>query len=210
MKNMLILPAVSALALVAAGCTPTSGSGDVDSASMNDNMATSSSAKTSTKSTVTVGGAPMYATKNIVENAQNSPIHTTLVKAVVAADLATTLSGPGPFTVFAPTDESFAALPAGTLDTLMKPENKPLLKKILTYHVLPGRVTAADIMKKIKAGGGSAALKTVEGENITATMENGYVKLSGVSGIAYVTQADVKQSNGIIHVVKGVVLPSQG
>lgn len=209
MKNMLILPVTSALALIAAGCTATTGSDEVDSASMKDKMTTSSSVKTSAKSNVTVGGAPMYTSKNIIENAKNSPIHTTLVKAVVAADLATTLSGPGPFTVFAPTDESFAALPAGTLDTLLKPENKPLLTKILTYHVLPGRVSAADIKSKITAGGGSAMLKTVEGENLTATIENGFVKLSGISGIAYVTQPDVKQSNGVIHVVKGVVLPSQ-
>ena len=207
MKKILILPAISALALVAAGCAPTSASDDVDSASSSESMNETSSS--TAKSTVTVGGAAMYPSKNIIENASASPIHTTLVAAVKAAGLVDTLSGTGPFTVFAPTDESFAALPAGTVDTLLKPENKALLTKVLTYHVLPGKVTAADLSKKIKAGNGTATFKTVEGENLTATMENGYVKLAGVTGVAYVTQADVMQSNGVIHVVKGVVLPKQ-
>jgi len=156
---------------------------------------------------VQVGGADMFPTRNIIENAVNSPIHTNLVAAVKAAGLVETLSGPGPFTVFAPTDDAFAALPAGTVETLLMPENKAMLSKILTYHVVPGSVTAADLMQKIRAGGGKAMLTTVAGETLTATMENGSVKLQGKSGTAYVTQADVMQSNGVIHVINGVVLP---
>jgi uncharacterized surface protein with fasciclin (FAS1) repeats len=118
--------------------------------------------------TVMVGGAPMYPTKNIVENAVNSKDHTTLVAAVKAAGLVETLQGPGPFTVFAPTNEAFAALPAGTVETLVKPENKETLTKILTYHVVAGKMTSADLMKAIKAGNGTATLKTVSGGTLTA------------------------------------------
>src|ERR1700739_1589832 len=117
--------------------------------------------------TVMVGGAAMYPSKNIIENAVNSKDHTTLVAAVKAAGLVDTLEGKGPFTVFAPTNEAFAKLPPGTVDTLLKPENKPMLVKILTYHVVAGRYTAADLMKLVKAGGGKATLKTVEGETVT-------------------------------------------
>jgi uncharacterized surface protein with fasciclin (FAS1) repeats len=120
-----------------------------------------------------VGGAAMFPSKNIVQNAVNSPDHTTLVAAVKAAGLVDTLSGAGPFTVFAPTNEAFAKLPAGTVDTLLKPENKDQLVKILTYHVVAGKVSAKDLMKKIKKGGGKAELKTVQGGTITASIANG-------------------------------------
>lgn len=157
----------------------------------------------------TVGGAEMMSSMNIVENASNSPIHTTLVQAVVAADLADTLSGDGPFTVFAPDNQAFAAVPAATRNALMAPANKAMLQSVLTYHVVPGRVTAADLMDMIAAGNGRAMVTTVNGQQLTATMEGQYVKLMGKGGsTAYVSQADVMQSNGIIHVVNGVLTPS--
>lgn len=158
--------------------------------------------------TVMVGGAPMYANKTIVENAVNSPIHTTLVAAVTAAGLVETLSGPGPFTVFAPTDAAFAALPAGTVESLVRPENKATLTTILTYHVVAGRVTAADVIGLIEQGGGSAAITTVSGDTLTASLRDGSVILTDENGgIATVTQADVFQSNGVIHVTDAVSLP---
>jgi len=158
--------------------------------------------------TVTVGGAPMYANKTIVENAVNSPIHTTLVAAVTAAGLVETLSGPGPFTVFAPTDAAFAALPAGTVETLVRPENKATLTKILTYHVVAGRVTAADVIGLIQQGGGSAAITTVSGDTLTASLDGDTVVLTDEKGgTARVTQADVFQSNGVIHVTDAVSIP---
>ena len=158
--------------------------------------------------TVTVGGAPMYPSKNIIENAVNSKDHTTLVAAVKAAGLVDTLSGPGPFTVFAPTNEAFKKLPAGTVDTLLKPENKATLTKILTYHVVPGKVSAADLGAKIKQGNGKAMLKTVQGEDITAEMSGGKVVLvDAKGGKSTVTIADVNQSNGVIHVVDTVLMP---
>ncbi|MBJ6143107.1 fasciclin domain-containing protein [Hymenobacter sp. BT559] len=159
--------------------------------------------------TVMVGGAPMYPTKNIVENAVNSKDHTTLVAAVKAAGLVETLQGPGPFTVFAPTNEAFAALPAGTVESLVKPENKETLTKILTYHVVAGRMTAADLMKAIKAGGGKAELKTVSGGTLTAMMKGPKtIELKDEKGgISTVTIADVMQSNGVIHVVNKVLMP---
>lgn len=155
-----------------------------------------------------VGGAPMYPSKNIVENAVNSKDHTTLVAAVKAAGLVDTLEGPGPFTVFAPTNAAFAKLPVGTVQTLLKPENKGMLTKILTYHVVPGRVTAGQLMAKIKAGHGMARLTTVEGGTLTAKMMNGHVVLiDAKGGMAMVTQADVMQSNGVIHVTNAVSMP---
>jgi uncharacterized surface protein with fasciclin (FAS1) repeats len=158
--------------------------------------------------TVTVGGAAMYPTKTIVENAVNSPIHTTLVAAVTAAGLVETLSGPGPFTVFAPTDEAFAALPAGTVETLVMPENKATLTKILTYHVVAGRVAAADVVAMIQAGGGTAAITTVEGGTLTASLDGSTVVLTDEKGgTARVTQADVFQSNGVIHVTDAISMP---
>jgi uncharacterized surface protein with fasciclin (FAS1) repeats len=156
-----------------------------------------------------VGGAPMYATKNIIQNAVNSKDHTTLVAAVKAGGLVDTLQGSGPFTVFAPTNTAFAALPAGTVDTLLKPENKDALDKILTYHVVPGRLDSRMLDQQITMGGGKAVLKTVQGEpltvqgsgrNLTVTDEKG--------GTARITIADVYQSNGVIQVVDKVLLPN--
>jgi uncharacterized surface protein with fasciclin (FAS1) repeats len=160
--------------------------------------------------TVTVGGAPMYPSKNIVENAVNSKDHTTLVAAVKAAGLVETLSGAGPFTVFAPTNSAFAKLPAGTVETLVKPESKATLTKILTYHVVPGKMTAAALMKAVKDGEGTAKLKTASGDTLTVKQE-GPGKLSitdAKGGKSMVTIADVLQSNGVIHVVDTVLLPS--
>jgi len=155
-----------------------------------------------------VGGAAMYPTKDIVDNAVNSKDHTTLVAAVKAAGLVETLKGPGPFTVFAPTNAAFAKLPAGTVETLVKPENKTTLTAILTYHVVAGRMTAADIMKAIKAGGGKASLTTVNGATLTASMMGSKVMLTDAKGgMSTVTIANVMQSNGVIHVVDTVLLP---
>ncbi len=156
-----------------------------------------------------VGGAAMYQTKNIVENAVNSKDHTTLVAAVKAAGLVETLEGAGPFTVFAPVNSAFDKLPAGTVDTLLKPENKDALVKVLTYHVVAGRVTSKDLVKMIKHGGGKAELKTVEGGTLTATLQGGKVVLTDEKGgMATVTIADVYESNGVIHVVDSVLLPN--
>lgn len=156
----------------------------------------------------TVGGAPMYPTKTIVENAVNSKDHTTLVAAVQAAGLAEALSGPGPFTVFAPTNAAFAKLPAGTVETLVKPENKGTLTSILTYHVVPGRVSATELIAMIEQGGGKAELTTLAGGKLIAHMMGGKVAImDAAGGMATVTQADVFQSNGVIHVTDGVFLP---
>jgi uncharacterized surface protein with fasciclin (FAS1) repeats len=156
-----------------------------------------------------VGGAAMYSTKNIVENAINSKDHTTLVAAVKAAGLVDTLEGTGPFTVFAPTNEAFDKLPAGTVDTLLKPENKAMLTKVLTYHVVAGKVTSKDLKKMIKDGGGKAEIKTVEGGTITATAQDGKIVLTDEKGgMSTVTIADVYQSNGVIHVVDTVLMPN--
>jgi uncharacterized surface protein with fasciclin (FAS1) repeats len=156
-----------------------------------------------------VGGAPMYANKNIIQNAVNSKDHTTLVAAVKAGGLVDTLQGAGPFTVFAPTNAAFAALPAGTVDTLLRPENKGALGKILTYHVVAGRLDSRILDQQIAMGGGKTVLKTVEGEpltvrgsgkNLTVTDEKG--------GAAHITIADVYQSNGVIQVVDKVLMPN--
>ena len=158
---------------------------------------------------VTVGGAPMYDNKDIIDNAVNSKDHTTLVAAVKAAGLVETLKGPGPFTVFAPTNTAFAALPAGTVDSLLKPESKPTLTKVLTYHVVSGKMDAAALSKAISAGGGKAVLKTVSGGTLTAMSSGGKVMVMDESGgSATVTTADVLQSNGVIHVVDKVLLPN--
>ena len=157
---------------------------------------------------VMVGGAPMYANKDIVDNAVNSKDHTTLVAAVKAADLVATLKGPGPFTVFAPTNAAFAALPAGTVDTLLKPENKAMLRKVLTYHVVVSKMDSAALIKAIDAGGGKATLTEVSGGTLTATKSGTTIMLSDESGgMAHVTIPDVVQSNGVIHVVDKVLLP---
>jgi uncharacterized surface protein with fasciclin (FAS1) repeats len=157
---------------------------------------------------VMVGGAPMLASKDIIDNAVNSKDHTTLVAAVKAAGLVDTLKGPGPFTVFAPTNAAFAALPAGTVDTLLKPENKAKLTGVLTYHVVPGKWDAAAVSKMIKDGGGMASIKTVAGGTLVAKAAGGKVTLTDeMGGVANVTIADVYQSNGVIHVVDKVLLP---
>src|SRR6202167_4321054 len=154
-----------------------------------------------------VGGAPMYPSKTIVDNAVNSKDHTTLVAAVKAAGLVDTLSSPGPFTVFAPTNAAFAKLPAGTVDNLLKPENKDMLAKVLTYHVVPGRMTAVNLMKAVKDGEGAAKLKTVAGEEIWVKQAGpGKLTITDSKGdVAMVTIADVIQSNGVIHVIDTVL-----
>ena len=158
--------------------------------------------------TVMVGGAEMFPSKTIVENAVNSRDHTTLVAAVKAAGLVPTLSGPGPFTVFAPTNAAFAKLPAGTVDTLLKPENLSTLQTVLTYHVVPGRLTAADLMQQIRASGGQARLTTVQGGTLTARMMGNRIMLMDAKGgMSHVTQANVMQSNGVIHVTDAVSMP---
>jgi uncharacterized surface protein with fasciclin (FAS1) repeats len=155
-----------------------------------------------------VGGAAMYPTKTIVENAVNSKDHTTLVAAVKAAGLVETLSGPGPFTVFAPTNAAFAKLPAGTVDTLLKPENKAMLTSVLTYHVVPGRITAADIAANAKAHMGKATYATVQGGMLTFMKSGkGWVVKDAKGDVAKITIANVMQSNGIIHVVDTVLMP---
>lgn len=158
--------------------------------------------------TVMVGGAAMYPSKNIVENAVNSKDHTTLVAAVKAAGLVETLQSAGPFTVFAPTNAAFEMLPAGTVDNLVKPENKAALTGILTYHVVAGKWNAKDIAKMIKDGNGTAEIKTVAGGKLTAMMEGKKIAVKDESGNkAYVTISDVNQSNGVIHVIDHVLLP---
>ncbi len=157
---------------------------------------------------VMVGGAPMLASKDIIDNAVNSKDHTTLVAAVKAAGLVDTLKSAGPFTVFAPTNAAFAALPAGTVDTLLKPENKGMLTGILTYHVVPGKVDAAALTKMIMDGNGSTSFKTVAGGMLTAKSAGGKVVITDEKGgMSTVTIADVYQSNGVIHVVDKVLLP---
>lgn len=157
-----------------------------------------------------VGGKEMYPSKNIIENAVNSADHTTLVAAVKAAGLVETLEGPGPFTVFAPTNEAFGKLPAGTIDSLLKPENKATLTKVLTYHVVAGRLSKSDLMKKIKEGNGSAELTTVEGGKLWVSLHDGkHIMLKDEKGgTALVTIANVFQSNGVIHVIDTVVMPN--
>jgi uncharacterized surface protein with fasciclin (FAS1) repeats len=158
--------------------------------------------------TVMVGGAPMYPSKNIVENAVNSKDHTTLVAAVKAAGLVDTLASPGPFTVFAPTNEAFAKLPKGTVETLLKPENKDKLVAVLTYHVVPGHLTAQDLADKVDQMGGHAMLKTVQGEDLTFTAAGGTITITDAKGgTATIITADVFQSNGIIHVIDNVLMP---
>ncbi len=175
-------------------------------------MATSSTAPAAPAGTTMVGGAAMYPTKNIIENAVNSKDHTTLVAAVKAAGLVDTLEGPGPFTVFAPTNAAFAALPAGTVDTLLKPENKAKLTAVLTYHVVPGRLTTADLNKLMAANGGRAVLTTVNGGTITVIRDAmGTLQVVDSKGRpAVITVPDVIQSNGVIQVINSVLLPPGG
>ena len=155
-----------------------------------------------------VGGAEMLPSRTIVDNASRSKDHTTLVAAVKAAGLVDTLAGSGPFTVFAPTNAAFAKLPAGAVDGLLKPEAKPALQGVLTYHVVPGRVMAGDLVGLVRAGGGSATLTTVQGGTLTARLSGSSVVLTDAKGgTSTVTQADVTQSNGVVHVVDSVLMP---
>ena len=171
-------------------------------------VAVSGSAIVAAQTNPMVGGAAMYPNKTIVENAVNSKDHTTLVAAVKAAGLVDTLQSKGPFTVFAPTNAAFAALPAGTVDTLLKPENKATLTSILTYHVVPGKIDAKMLMKMMEDGKGTTTFKTVAGGSLTAKTSGGKVMITDEKGgSATVTIADVMQSNGVIHVVDKVLLP---
>src|SRR5579875_271620 len=155
-----------------------------------------------------VGGAPMYANKTVAANASAAPNLTTLVAAVKAADLVDTLNGPGPFTVFAPTNDAFNKLPAGTVDTLVQPDNKDKLTKILTYHVVPGKYDSKRLMKEIKKGGGTFKVKTVEGDELSFSMDGKMIKVTDdKGGSADVTTADVYQSNGVVHVIDTVLMP---
>jgi uncharacterized surface protein with fasciclin (FAS1) repeats len=205
------LPAASAgialAALLAVGAC--SGGGDSTKTAAASPSSSSSSAATSPGSTVMVGGEAMYPNRTIVANAVNSKDHTTLVAAVKAADLADTLSGAGPFTVFAPTNAAFAALPAGTVDTLLKPENKGTLSSVLTYHVVPGRLDSAALKDRVRAGGGRAELTTAAGGRLTVAMNGprNLVVMDASGNTAEVSTYDVYQSNGVIHVVDHVLLP---
>ncbi|MGA8938528.1 MAG: fasciclin domain-containing protein [Acidobacteriaceae bacterium] len=172
-------------------------------------LAVASIAATAQMQDPTVGGAAMFPSKNIVENAVNSPVHKTLVAAVKAAGLVDTLEGPGPFTVFAPTDAAFNKLPAGTVANLVKPENHDTLVKILTYHVVPGKITTKDLKEWIKKGNGSYTAKTVEGGTLTFTEHMGKIKITDEKGgSAWITTANVYQSNGMIQVINAVLMPS--
>lgn len=186
-------------------------SGCAMSDNMNSDMSSAPVPSSSrAEQTVMVGGAAMYPSRNIIENAVNSRDHTTLVAAVRAAGLVETLSGPGPFTVFAPTNAAFDKLPAGTVDTLVQPANRATLTRILTYHVVPGRLTAADLAQRVSAGNGRAMLTTVQGATLTVTQSGGRVIVTdGTGGMSTVTTADVIQSNGVIHVVDTVLMPPQ-
>ena len=197
------------LALLAVGaCASGSGGGSTKMAAASPSSL-SSAAMMSPGSTVMVGGEAMYPNKTIVANAVNSKDHTTLVAAVKAADLVDTLSGAGPFTVFAPTNAAFAALPAGTVDTLLKPENKGTLSSVLTYHVVPGRLDSAALRERVRAGGGKAELTTAAGGRLTVAMNGprNLVVTDASGNTAEVSTYDVYQSNGVIHVVDHVLLP---
>jgi uncharacterized surface protein with fasciclin (FAS1) repeats len=172
-------------------------------------LATPAFAQQKKEQTVTVGGAPMYPSKNIVQNAVNSKDHTTLVAAVKAAGLVDTLQGPGPFTVFAPVNKAFDKLPKGTVETLLKPENKPKLVSVLTYHVVPGRLSAKDLMDAARKNGGQTKLKTVEGDELTVESKGNMLTIWDTKGnTSKVTIQNVFQSNGVIHVIDTVLLPS--
>lgn len=208
MKTRFTLPLVALAGMVSAAVTAQT----TAPATPAQNAAPATpAAPASTAPNPSVGGAAMDASKTIVANAALAPNLTTLVKAVTAADLATTLSGPGPFTVFAPTNEAFGRLAPGTLDNLLKPENKALLVKALTYHVVPGNIGAAELLKRIDAGGGKVVLTTVEGSPLTIARDGPGVALTDVNGNkSFIEVPDVRQSNGVVHVVNGVVLPKLG
>ena len=208
MKPLLILLSGSAMLSLAACASEAPAPEATEAAEAMPMDAMPSDAAAATAGNSMVGGAEMFADKPIAANASAAPNLTTLVAAVKQAGLVETLAGPGPFTVFAPTNDAFGKVDKATLDSLMTDAKKPALTKVLTYHVVPGTMTAADLAAKIKAGGGKAMLKTVEGGELTLTMDGDRVKVAGMGGSsAYVSQADVKQSNGVVHVVDGVLLP---
>jgi uncharacterized surface protein with fasciclin (FAS1) repeats len=202
MRKFVLLTTVCASAVLAAcGSMQSTGMASAPMAPMTTSMAAAPASKM-------VGGAPMLPGKDIVDNAVNSKDHTTLVAAVKAAGLVDTLKGPGPFTVFAPTNGAFSALPAGTVDTLLKPENKGTLTKVLTYHVVPGRMDAAMLAQEIRRQGGRAMLKTASGGTLSASMSGSNIVITDdKGGMSTVSIADVYQSNGVIHVVDKVLLP---
>ncbi|UVI38346.1 fasciclin domain-containing protein [Qipengyuania spongiae] len=205
MTNFFKIAAASAAALALTACETTM-SDDGDMAM--DNTA-SANTTGSANAGVTVGGAAMSPNRTIVQNASQASNLTTLVTAVQAAGLAETLSGPGPFTVFAPTNAAFDKVPAATRTSLMQPANRAMLRDVLTYHVVPGTLTAADLMQRIRAGNGTATLTTVEGGQLTLRMMGDRIMISGMNGsTAHVTQGDVRQSNGVVHVIDGVLTPS--
>jgi uncharacterized surface protein with fasciclin (FAS1) repeats len=217
MKQTLIATAVLAL-LMSTACTAKQGDAATEDAAAPPAMASTAEAAPQDAMPATgaamprgnpmVGGAPMMADKDIIDNAMNSKDHTTLVAAVKAAGLVDTLKGPGPFTVFAPTNEAFDALPSGTVDKLLKPDMKADLTEVLTYHVVSGNLDAATLTQQVQAGGGSARLKTVQGEELVAKADGGKVTVTDAKGnVANVTIADVRQSNGVIHVVDKVLMP---
>jgi len=204
-KTPFLLTSVAIIGLGLAGCNSEPKAPPTETAPTADTMPAEPAA---TGTNPTVGGAEMFPTKTIVDNAIASPIHKTLVAAVTQAGLVDTLKGAGPFTVFAPTDDAFAKVPKATLDGLMRPAQKTVLADVLKYHVVAGKLTAADIAAKITEGGGKAVLKTVNGQDLTATMSGDKIMLAGADGSkATVTQGDVNQSNGVIHVVDGVLTP---
>ncbi|MEO7410395.1 MAG: fasciclin domain-containing protein [Sphingomicrobium sp.] len=205
--SMLITAAAAALAIGA--CSPSVEAPPAnDMAAIND-MAPSADMAIADSAPVTVGGAEMLPTRTIVENASAASTLTTLVSAVTAAGLVETLSGAGPFTVFAPTNDAFAKLPAGTVEGLVKPAAKADLTKILTYHVVSGKMSAADLTAAIAAGGGKAELTTVQGAKLTATASGGTITLTDAKGgKSTVSQADVNQSNGVVHVIDTVLMPA--
>ncbi|WP_423142710.1 fasciclin domain-containing protein [Parablastomonas sp. CN1-191] len=214
MRNSMFL-AASAAALALAACSSEKTAEPMASSPSADTMATDTMASDTMASDSAmaanpmVGGAPMDAMKPIPVNASAAPNLSTLVSAVKQAGLVDTLAGPGPFTVFAPTNDAFGKVPKATVDSLMAPSGKAALTKVLTYHVVPGKLTAADLAAKIQAGGGKAMLKTVEGEDLTLTMDGTAIRIAGKGGsMAKVETADVMQSNGVVHVVDGVLTPS--
>lgn len=203
-----ILPLAIAAALAMTACSPAEPPAPTPEPAAAVDAAMPEQAMAAMPDNPTVGGAAMDASSNIVTNASAAPNLTTLVAAVKAADLVETLQGPGPFTVFAPTDDAFAKLPAGAVDGLLKPEMKADLAGVLTYHVVAGNFDAAALMQQIQAGGGSATLTTVQGATLTATSDGTGITLTDAKGgTAHVTTADVRQSNGVVHVIDSVLMP---
>jgi uncharacterized surface protein with fasciclin (FAS1) repeats len=209
MKSTLPLAIASVLVLAACSAPDTAAADPAPVPMETADAATPAEPMPDAMANPSVGGAAMYADKDIVTNASAAPNLSTLVAAVKAADLVATLQGPGPFTVFAPTNDAFAKLPAGAVDGLLKPEAKADLTGVLTYHVVAGNVDAAALMAQIKAGGGSAKLTTVQGGTLTATEDGmgGIVLTDAKGGTAKVTTADVRQSNGVVHVIDSVLMP---